>query len=109
MSQHARLVAHISKQDGLAPLDAYPHPGNSTFMHSRLVCQENNVCICSTAYLPVRLHNSYFRTNGAILRAALKTIFFMIFLCYLLPLRPWISPKGGGGGQTNRQTYITTY
>ena len=42
----------ISKIDGVAPLIADPPPANSTTMHSRLVCQDRNLCLGSTAYLP---------------------------------------------------------
>ena len=38
--------------DRVAKLIAYLPPANSTTMHSRLVCQDRNLCLGSTAYLP---------------------------------------------------------
>ena len=41
------------KLDGVAPLIAIPPPDNSTTMHSRLVCQNRNVCFAVQPICPV--------------------------------------------------------
>ena len=38
--------------DGVAPMITYPTPANSAIMHSRLVCQDRNLCFWEPAYWP---------------------------------------------------------
>ena len=51
-------IDHRSKLDGLAPLITYPPTGNTTTLHSRVNCKDQNVCLGQSAYLPVNLKAS---------------------------------------------------
>ena len=42
------------KLDGVVPLIPDPPPANSTTMHSRLVWQDQNLCLCGTANFPAK-------------------------------------------------------
>ena len=46
------IVEPIWKQDVVAPLIAYPPDAKSTTIHSRVVCQDQNLCPSKPAYLP---------------------------------------------------------
>ena len=45
-------VFRTNKLDRVAPLMTDPPPTNSTTMHRRLVCEDRNLCLGGTAYLP---------------------------------------------------------
>ena len=52
LKQSSLYIKTITKFDGVALLIANHPPANSTTMHIRLVCQDINVCLDGTSYLP---------------------------------------------------------
>ena len=88
---HLQTVALISKLDRVAPLITYPPHANFTTMHSRLACQNINLCLGEQVYIPGREKPLY-----------LFIQWFNFKICQDLGLVQWTSLKGGGG-QTDIQ------